>query len=95
MKRQWEFDYILTEKGIKRASADVGFIFIAYNFKRIINIIGIKKLIELITPFWLVLLLIKPIKYLKNTFNSFLCQKSLNLKFLGVALYFLTIFDLQ
>jgi hypothetical protein len=36
----------LTQKGIERASADVGFIFTAYNFRRIINIIGIKTMKE-------------------------------------------------
>jgi len=40
LKRQWGFNYILTKKGKKRASADVGLMFIAYNFRRIINIIG-------------------------------------------------------
>ena len=40
IKRQWGFYYILTKKGKKRASADVGFMFIAYNLRRIINIIG-------------------------------------------------------
>jgi transposase len=40
MKRQWGFSYILTKKGINRASADVGFMFIAYNLRRIINILG-------------------------------------------------------
>ncbi|MDO9579990.1 MAG: transposase, partial [Bacteroidales bacterium] len=29
IKRQWGFSYILTKKGISRASADVGFMFIA------------------------------------------------------------------
>ncbi|MEI6866120.1 hypothetical protein [Flavicella sp.] len=48
MKRQWGFDHIMTKKSIKRASADVGFIFIAYNLKRITNTIGIEKLIGLI-----------------------------------------------
>jgi hypothetical protein len=37
---------------MKRASADVGFIFIAYNLRRIINIIGIDKLIKADTPFY-------------------------------------------
>ena len=46
MKRQWGFDHILTKKGKKRASADVGFIFSAYNLKRIINLIGHKALQE-------------------------------------------------
>lgn len=40
MKRQWGFDHILTKRGIKRASADVGLIYIAYNLKRIIARIG-------------------------------------------------------
>ena len=44
MKRQWGFDHIMTKKTKARASADVGFIFIVYNLKRIINIIGKKKL---------------------------------------------------
>ena len=39
IKRQWGFDHIMTKKGIKRASADVGLIMIAYNPKRILNII--------------------------------------------------------
>ena len=42
IKRQWGFSYILTKKTKERASADVGFMMIAYNLKRIINIIGIK-----------------------------------------------------
>jgi hypothetical protein len=37
---------------MKRASADVGFIFIAYNLRRIINIIGIDQLLETFTPFY-------------------------------------------
>jgi hypothetical protein len=40
MKRQWGFDHIMTKKGIKRASADVGLIAIAYNLRRMINILG-------------------------------------------------------
>ncbi len=31
---------------MQRANADVGFMFIAYNLKRIMNIIGIEKLIK-------------------------------------------------
>jgi hypothetical protein len=40
MKRQWGFYYILSKKGMARASADVGLIFIAYNLRRLINILG-------------------------------------------------------
>jgi transposase len=46
MKRQWGFSYILTKKGIERASADVGFMFIAYNLRRIVNILTRDQLIE-------------------------------------------------
>ena len=42
IKRQWGFDHIMTKKTKQRASADIGFIFIAYNLKPIWNIEGIK-----------------------------------------------------
>ena len=43
IKRQWGFDHVLTKKGMDRASADVGLIFTAYNFRRLINIIGLTE----------------------------------------------------
>lgn len=46
MKRQWGFSYILTKKGINRAGADVGFMFIAYNLRRIGNILTGDRLRE-------------------------------------------------
>lgn len=46
LKRQWGFSYILTKKGISRASADVGFMFIAYNLRRIGNILPMNVLKE-------------------------------------------------
>lgn len=39
IKRQWSFDHIITKKTKQRASADVGFMFIAYNLTRIWNIL--------------------------------------------------------
>ena len=39
IKRQWGFYYVITKKGLKRASSDVGFMFIAYNLRRLMNII--------------------------------------------------------
>lgn len=45
IKRQWGYSYILTKKYIHRASADVGFIMIAYNLLRIINLAGTDRLI--------------------------------------------------
>ena len=44
IKRQWGFYYITTKKGINRASADVGLMFLAFNLRRLINIIGFDKL---------------------------------------------------
>lgn len=46
LKRQWGFSYILTKKGIKRAGCDVGFMFIAYNLRRIGNILTRDQLRE-------------------------------------------------
>jgi hypothetical protein len=40
IKRQWGFSYILTKKGMKRASADVGLMVAVFNMRRLINIIG-------------------------------------------------------
>jgi len=39
---------------MKRASADLGFIFIAYNLRRILNIVGVDKLIQLFGSFCLI-----------------------------------------
>jgi transposase len=39
MKRQWGFNHITTKRTKLRASADVGFIFIAYNLTRICNLL--------------------------------------------------------
>ena len=46
IKRQWGFDHIMTKQTMERASADVGLIFTAYNLRRLINIIGIKRLMN-------------------------------------------------
>jgi transposase len=46
IKRQWGFSYVLTKEGINRASADVGFMFIAYNLRRIISILGKARLMK-------------------------------------------------
>jgi transposase len=46
IKRQWGFNYILTKKGISRASSDVGLMFIAYNLRRIGNILTRDRLKE-------------------------------------------------
>ena len=57
IKRQWGFYYIITKRGMKRASADVGFMFVAYNLRRLMNIIDknmftkfLKELVALFFP---------------------------------------------
>jgi hypothetical protein len=49
LKRQWGFDHIMTKKGKKRASADVGLMMTAYNLRRLINLIGLEGLREALT----------------------------------------------
>ena len=44
IKRQWGFYYVSTKKGINRAAADVGLIFVAYNLRRIFNLVDINVL---------------------------------------------------
>ena len=39
IKRQWGFDYIMIKRYKTRVSADVGLIFVAYNLRRLINIL--------------------------------------------------------
>ena len=54
IKRQWGFSYIITKKGMKRASADVGLIFTVYNLRRIMNILGaevFKKYLKVLAYF--------------------------------------------
>lgn len=46
LKRQWGFSYILTKKGIDRASSDVGLMLVAYNLRRIVNILTADRLKE-------------------------------------------------
>src|SRR5665648_881010 len=86
IKRQWGFDHILSKKGKKRASADVGFIFIAYNLKRILNLMGEKGLREFYNLSILCLkAFIQPCKNifkpfdLNNAGNNYFCN-NLNLR---------------
>lgn len=58
IKRQWGFNYILTKKEKDRASADVGLMFVAYNIRRIMNILGkneLKKYLEVLIFVFLVI----------------------------------------
>jgi hypothetical protein len=46
IKRQWNFHFILTKKGMERAASDVGMMFVAYNLRRLMNIIDKKDLVK-------------------------------------------------
>src|SRR5690625_6641677 len=37
---KWGFDHVMTKKTIKRSSADIGLVFVAYNLRRIFNILS-------------------------------------------------------
>ena len=46
IKRQWGYGYVMTKRGINRASADIGLIFTVYNLRRIVNLVDPKCLKE-------------------------------------------------
>ncbi len=85
IKRQWGFYYIMTKKSMKRASADVGFIFIAYNLRRIMNILGLNGLKELfkalILDIFKIICFVKLFFAKKNNEKIFLEHFILNLSF--------------
>lgn len=86
IKRQWGFSYILTKKGKQRASADVGFMFIAYNLRRIINILGQNGLREYLRGLIFAFLALKgPIKHFLSHFNA--CKFQENLFSMNLFLY--------
>ena len=103
--------YIITKKGIKRASADVGLMFIAYNLRRLMNIIdptAFKKFLqELVFNFFLITTSIKSCSILFSLQNliSFptnplgtrisFSVSSTNLKYPSVPKVFLPIFFLM
>jgi transposase len=66
LKRQWGFSYILTKKGMERASSDVGLMFIAYNLRRIGNILTRDLLKEYLRMLVLLFLDQKGLLWLKN-----------------------------
>lgn len=45
IKRQWGYNYVLL-KGLEKVEGEFGLIFLCYNLKRVINIIGIKDLLS-------------------------------------------------
>lgn len=75
IKRQWGFHYLLTKKGKKRASADVGLMFIAYNLRRIFNIIGKKELMQYLQVLtFFIFMLRASIKAAKRKIKNFIYE---------------------
>ena len=68
LKRQWGFDYILTKKGIPGAESDVGLMFIAYNLRRLISLLGAETLIKGLKALALFFTIFFPFQELKNSF---------------------------
>ncbi len=69
IKRQWGFSYILTKRFLKRAEADAGLMFIAYNLRRMINIIGKDALREFFRAF--VSLFLTPMGLIRSNLSRF------------------------
>ena len=44
LKRQWGYSYVLSKKGMARAAADVGLMLVAYNLRRLLNILGMEAI---------------------------------------------------
>jgi len=65
-----DFNYIIIKKYRKRADADVGLMFVAYNLKRIINILGANALKKYLKDV-LSLLCVCHIAFLKASFKQF------------------------
>lgn len=74
IKRYWGFNHIVTKKGIQRAEADVGLMFTAYTFKRIMNILSPEILKSYLKKFiifyWQIKLAIKTILSHLNNVNQ-------------------------
>jgi transposase len=77
IKRQWGFDHIMTKRTMKRAASDVGFIFVAYNFRRILNIVGKKVFKELMEKLAFYFMLnINPYKLIKSILSHTIFSKN-------------------
>jgi transposase len=57
IKRQWSMDHILL-KGIKKNNGEFGLIYFAYNFRRVMNILGCKELTKRLKKLFLLLYLL-------------------------------------
>ncbi|WP_206077633.1 IS1182 family transposase [Pontibacter sp. SGAir0037] len=62
LKRQWGYSYVLTKKGMGRASADVGLMLVAYNLRRIRRIVGWERLLAYVSSFAGILIMMMHLK---------------------------------
>ena len=87
IKRQWGFSYILTKKGINRASADVGLMFTAYSFRPIIHIIGINELKKYLQrAFFLISGKLALSKLFLSNISAYISQPKNTITFLNISL---------
>jgi transposase len=81
IKRQWGFCHIMTKRFIHRASADVGLIFVAYNFRRLLNILDqkvFKAFLEMLNFYF-------PLKSISTkVYNSIFSHSKSRLKLLKI-----------
>jgi len=86
IKRQWGFSYIITKRGIDKAAADVGLMFTAYNFKRLINIIGKENLTKYLRILVALFLTLKRLLKAKITmFKTFNITNEINVFFTTIS----------
>lgn len=84
IKRQWGFYYISTKKGIEHAASDVGLMFVAFNLRRLFNILGKPRLEAVFAffcaffrPFRRFMRVLKlRIAYFSNQRNFLSCQRN-------------------
>ena len=63
IKRQWGYDHILL-KGLRKNDGEFGLIYLIYNFRRIINILGVEKAKKWVEK--MILLFLKPLRSLHD-----------------------------
>ena len=49
IKRNWGYYYFLT-RGLESVKTEMGLAFLAYNFRRVLNILGAKEMIKRLAP---------------------------------------------
>jgi hypothetical protein len=50
VKRQWGYDHVMM-KGLEKTDSEISLVFLCYNIKRVMNIMGIKGILKAIKAF--------------------------------------------